>query len=85
MSELEQELKGLIVSVLELEDVTPEQIKSDAALFGEGLGLDSIDALELASAVSKRYGVVLQSDDDATKAAFSSVSALAAHIQAARA
>jgi acyl carrier protein len=85
MSELEQELKGLIVNVLELEDVTVDEIQSEAALFGGGLGLDSIDALELASAISKRYGVVLQSDDDATRAAFSSVRALAAHIVAARA
>jgi acyl carrier protein len=85
MSELEQELKGLIVDALELEDVTVEQIQSEAPLFGAGLGLDSIDALELASAISRRYGVVLQADDDVTRAAFSSVRALAAHIQAARA
>lgn len=85
MSELEQELKGLIVSVLELEDVTAEQIQSEAPLFGAGLGLDSIDALELASAISKRYGVVLKADDEVTRTAFSSVRALAEHIQAARA
>lgn len=85
MSELEEELKGLIVSVLELEDVTAEQIQSEAPLFGEGLGLDSIDALELASAISKRYGVVLKADDEATRTAFSSVRALAQHVQAGRA
>jgi len=84
MSELEQELKGLIVGVLELEDVTPDQIQSEAPLFGDGLGLDSIDALELASAISKRYGVVLSADDEITRSAFASVRALALHIQAAR-
>ncbi len=82
MRELEQELKELIVSSLELKDVEADSIESHAALFGEGdgLGLDSIDALELAVVISKKYGVQLQSDDEKTQAIFSSVSTLAEYI-----
>jgi len=59
----EQEVARLIVEALNLEDVKPESIEPEAALFREGLGLDSIDALELALAISKKYGFKLQSDD----------------------
>jgi len=73
---LEQELAFLIVEALRLE-VLPEQIDPQSALFGEGLGLDSIDMLEIALLVSKRYGVELRSEN---KAALASLRALADHI-----
>ncbi|ULA61437.1 MAG: Acyl carrier protein [Nitrospira sp.] len=73
---LEQELAALIVDTLHLE-VLPENIDPSAALFGEGLGLDSIDMLEIALLVSKRYGVELRSEN---KAALASLRALAIHI-----
>lgn len=86
MSELEAELKQLIVESLELEDVTPETIDSEAPLFGdgEGLGLDSIDALELAVALSKKYGVTIKAEDENAQAVFSNIKALAGHIAAHR-
>lgn len=80
MEELEQELKNLIVEVLFLEDVTPEQIDSEKPLFAKGLGLTSIDALELAMALSQRFGVKLDPDDEKNKAAFESVRSLARYI-----
>lgn len=80
MSELEAELKDLIVTSLQLEDVTPDQIDSTAPLFGSGLGLDSIDALELAVALSKKYGVHLQADDEKNREVFASVRALATFV-----
>lgn len=86
MQDLLNELKTLIVEALELEDVTPESIDVDAPLFsnGEGLGLDSIDALELAVALSKKYGVNLKADDEKTRAVFTSVRSLADHIAESR-
>lgn len=57
MNNLENEVKALIIEALNLEDMTPDDIETDAPLFGEGLGLDSIDALELGLAVKKRFGV----------------------------
>ncbi len=85
MSELEQELKGLIVGVLELERRHCRADPGEAPLFGAGLGLDSIDALVSPLPPFQRYGVVLKADDEETRTAFSSVRALAEHIQAARA
>ena len=73
---LEQDLAKLIVDSLRLE-MLPVNIDPEAALFGEGLGLDSIDMLEIALAVSKRYGVELRSEN---KAALASLRALATHI-----
>lgn len=84
MDDLEMDLKGLIVESLMLDHVTPEGIDSDAPLFGSGLGLDSIDALELAMAIERRYGVKLRADDPNTRAIFGSVRALAAHVRAHR-
>ena len=78
--ELEEELKTLIVESLSLEDVTADQIVSGEPLFGDGLGLDSIDALELAMVISKRYGIKFESSDEENKTIFASVSSLAAHI-----
>lgn len=80
MSQLEQELKQLIVESLELEDIQPQEIETDAPLFVEGLGLDSIDALELGVAIKKRYGVKLDANAEDTRAHFASVASLAAFI-----
>lgn len=77
----ESELAELVVSSLNLENVTPAQIDPEAALFGGDLGLDSIDALELALAVSKRYGFALRSDNADNKRIFGSLRSLAEHIQ----
>lgn len=77
MSPCEHELKQLIVDVLQLEDITPSDIDSDAPLFVEGLGLDSIDALELGVAIQKRYGITLPADSEDTRRHFASVRALA--------
>ncbi len=81
--ELEAELCVLIVKALLLEDVTPSDIDPAAPLFGEGLGLDSIDALELALAIEKKYGVRLKSTDE-SRVHFTSVRTLAAHVAAER-
>lgn len=85
MQALEQEIKELIISSLSLEDVTAADIDSDAPLFIEGLGLDSIDALELGLALQKRYGVTMNGDKEAVRARFASVSALAAYVASQRA
>ena len=74
---LEQQIKEMIIEVLQLEDIGPDDIDTDAPLFVEGLGLDSIDALELGVALQKRYGIVLSSDSAETRKHFASVSALA--------
>lgn len=81
----EHELATLIVSSLNLESVTPAQIEPDAPLFGGELGLDSIDALEIALAVSKRYGFQLRSDNPDNRTIFTSLRALSAHIEQHRA
>jgi acyl carrier protein len=82
MRDLEAELKQMIVQTLVLPDVKAEDIDSEAALFNEGLGLDSIDALELAIAIGKRYGVRIKSDDERNREIFRSVRALATFIAA---
>jgi acyl carrier protein len=82
---LEKEVAALIVEALNLEDIKPEDIKPEAALFREGLGLDSIDALELALAISKKYGFKLQSDDKKNSEIFSSLRALSRHVEQNRA
>ncbi|HKA39308.1 MAG TPA: phosphopantetheine-binding protein [Burkholderiales bacterium] len=76
----ELELARLIVKALNLE-VSPEDIDPDAPLYGEGLGLDSIDILEVALAVSKAYGVKLRSDDQDNRKIFASVRSLYRHIE----
>jgi acyl carrier protein len=77
----EHELAELVVSSLNLENVKPAEIDPDTPLFGGELGLDSIDALELALAVSKRYGFALRSDNADNKRIFGSLRALSAHIE----
>ena len=73
------ELAALIVAELHLE-IEPAEIETDAPLFNDGLGLDSIDALELAVAISRRYGVELRSDDARNHQIFASLRSLAAHV-----
>ena len=76
---LEAELAKLLVEALNLE-VTPESIDPTAQLYGDGLGLDSIDILELALEVSRRYGFQLRSDDENNHLIFQSLRSLAAHV-----
>ena len=85
MQELEHEIKELIISSLSLEDISPADIDPAAPLFVEGLGLDSIDALELGLALQKKYGVSLSADSEETRRHFASVRALAGFVSAARA
>jgi acyl carrier protein len=82
MDELESEIKKMLVEALKLEDLSPEEIASDEPLFGEGLGLDSIDALEIGVALRKRYGIKIDSVTDDVKAHFANVRGLAAFIRA---
>ena len=84
-SPAEHELAHLLVESLNLEGVDAAQIDPEAPLFGDGLGLDSIDALELALAISKQYGFQLRSDSDENRRIFASLRALSAHIQQHRA
>lgn len=74
------ELAELIIEVLNLEGIEPDHIDPEAPLFDEGLGLDSIDALEIALAVSSRYGFALRSDDPDNQRIFASLGALARHV-----
>jgi acyl carrier protein len=83
-TQLNNEIKEMIINVLELEDITPQDIKDDDPLFGDGLGLDSIDALELGVAVQKKYKVKFQAGAEENKALFASVSSLADYIVANR-
>ncbi len=79
--ELEQELKKLIIDVLELEDITVDDINTDEALFIDGLGLDSIDALELGMALKKKYNLKMGQDKEENKKHFYSVKTLAEFIE----
>lgn len=81
----EQELAHLIVESLNLEGVSPDEIEPEARLFGEGLGLDSLDMLELSMAVEQKYGVKLRSDDPDNAKIFASLRSLSQHIQSHRA
>lgn len=79
MNELHQELKAFIIETMNLEDVTPADISDDTPLFAdEGLGLDSIDALELVLALKKKYGIVIEANDETSRQHLRSVSTLAA-------
>lgn len=81
MSDLHTELKRMIIETLDLEDVEVDEIENDAPLFVEGLGLDSIDALEIGLALQKRYEIKLNSESEETKQHFSSVNALVALVE----
>ncbi|MGB8331700.1 MAG: phosphopantetheine-binding protein [Polyangiales bacterium] len=78
---IENRLKQLIVESLMLEDVVPDEIEDEAPLFGEGLGLDSIDALELALAIHKEFGVRTSADDERNREIFYSVKSLSDFIR----
>ena len=82
---LEAELKKLIVEALVLEDIAPEEIETEAPLFVEGLGLDSIDALELAMALEERYGVKIEDDPETNRQIFAPGKSLADFVTAQRA
>ena len=84
MEELIQSLKQQIIEALNLEDITVDDIDNDAPLFGDGLGLDSIDALELIVLMEKKYGIKL-SDPTQGKAIFKSINTMAEYIAAHRA
>ncbi|NMM80860.1 acyl carrier protein [Acidovorax sp. SRB_14] len=84
MLQFEQEIKELIISSLALEDITPQDIDAAQPLFVDGLGLDSIDALELGLALQKRYGVTMSADSEQTRKHFGSVQALTAFVVAHR-
>jgi len=75
-AEMENEIKLLIIESLFLEDIKPEDIKNDEALFGDGLGLDSIDALELGIALQRKYGIILKEGDEENRQHFASVNSL---------
>ncbi len=70
------EIAELLIEALNLEDITANEIAPDEPLFGEGLGLDSIDALEIALAISQKYGVQMQADDEHTRNAFATLASL---------
>jgi acyl carrier protein len=82
--DLRREIKELIVKELNLEGRDPQAIQDDAPLFGEGLGLDSLDALQLAMSVEEHFGVRIP-EGDAARPIFKSVAALADHVAANRA
>ena len=82
--DLSLELKRMIIETLELEDITPDDIEPDAPLFGEGLGLDSIDALEIGLALQKQYGIKLDAEAEETRQHFTSLNALQALVEECR-
>ncbi len=80
-TDAERDLAELLVESLNLDDIPAASIDPEAPLFNTGLGLDSIDALELSLAISKRYGFQLRSDNDENRSIFASLRSLAAHVQ----
>ena len=80
MTELKNKIKQLIISSLDLEDITVDDIENDQPLFVDGLGLDSIDALELGLAIKKEFNVKIDANSEQTKSHFASVDALAEFI-----
>jgi acyl carrier protein len=80
MDDLKRQIKELIVNALELEDIRPENIVDSEPIFGEGLGLDSIDALELGVALKKKFGIKFSSENAENRKHFASVDSLAAYI-----
>ncbi|MCP3712532.1 phosphopantetheine-binding protein [Paraburkholderia sp. CNPSo 3274] len=84
MNALEQELATQIVKELNLEDVSLDEVSADTPLYGEGLGLDSIDILEIALLISKKYGFELRSDNPENEKIFATLGTLAAYVAAHR-
>jgi acyl carrier protein len=85
MENLLTDIKVLIVNTLELEDIEPSSIGDDEILFGDGLGLDSIDALELGIALQKNYGIEIDEEDETLSEHFRSARSLASFVEEARA
>ncbi|MEJ2763504.1 phosphopantetheine-binding protein [Photobacterium sp. MCCC 1A19761] len=85
MEQLHLELKKLIIESLNLEDISVDDIGTDEPLFNDGLGLDSIDALELGLALKKKYQISLDSDDNDARQHFASVASLADYISSVKA
>lgn len=85
MEQLHLDIKNMIIETLNLEDVSADDIDTQAALFGDGLGLDSIDALELGLAVKNRYGLTLSAENEEVRKHFYSVASLADFIESQRA
>ena len=79
---LVRDIKLLIIDDLGLEDISPEDIGDEQTLFGEGLGLDSVDALELGLAIQKKYGIKIDADAKDTRNHFTNVASLAAFVTA---
>jgi len=85
MESLHHELKVFLIETMNLEDISPDEIDSDALLFAEdGLGLDSIDALELVLALKKKYGIVLEANDEKSREHLRSIATLAALVSESR-
>ena len=84
MNKLEEELAALIVGELNLEDVQLDTVTADTPLYGDGLGLDSIDILEIALLISKKYGFELRSDNPDNQKIFATLGALASYVEAHR-
>jgi acyl carrier protein len=84
MTDLEKELAELMIRELNLEDIRVDDVSAETRLYGEGFGLDSIDILEIALLISKKYGFGLRSDDPDNTRIFSSLGALASHVAAHR-
>ncbi len=84
MAELHQEIKQLIIDTLELEDIVVDEIVDDEALFVDGLGLDSIDALEIGLMLQMHFGIRLDSDSEETRRQFTSINTLAALVESHR-
>ncbi|WP_137818670.1 MULTISPECIES: phosphopantetheine-binding protein [unclassified Pseudomonas] len=82
MSDLQLEIKTLIIEALGLEDLGPDDIDAEMSLFGEGLGLDSVDALELGLAIQKRFGFKIDADAKDTRKHFTNVASLAVFVTA---
>jgi acyl carrier protein len=80
-STIEKEIAMLLVEVLNLEDIVAEEIDPNEQIFGEGLGLDSIDALEIALALSQAYGVQMKAEDEETQGAFATLRALGEFVE----
>lgn len=80
MSNLQLEIKQLIIDALGLEDMTTDDIDADATLFGDGLGLDSVDALELGLALQKRFGIKIDAEAKDTREHFANVNRLVAFV-----
>jgi len=84
MTDLAKEIKQLIIETLFLEDITPDDIVDSEPLFGEGLGLDSIDALELGLAIKNKYQITIDADSEETRKHFSSVDSLVQFVTASK-